>query len=295
MSEFNSEPIDIVIPWVNPNDETWKASFNYWKEKLTGNKDACRYRDWGFIRYVLRSIDENCPWCRYVFLILASPSQVPDWLNTSNPRLKIVYHEDYIPKEFLPTFNSNVIELFYSRIEELSENFILCNDDTFFCTKQNESFFFKNNIPLCTTGTRSMGGTHWEKTLRNSMNTACDLLKANRMSYCFNTEHLPVCYTKSLQQFILSKINLSFMQPNKFRKDNDLTHFMFYDTMILSKHFIATRSRGRFYLVSSYAGTLNFNCPVMCVNEGEQSSASAIKNCLTQVSKRFSKKTGFEK
>ena len=148
MSEFNDEPIDIVVPWVNPNDSVWRKEFEYWKKKETGNKDACRYRDWGFIKFVLRSIEENCPWCRYVFLVLSGPSQIPDWLNIENPKLKIIFHKDYIPEEFLPTFNSNVIELFYSNIKELSENFILINDDMFFCQKKNEDFFFKNNIPV---------------------------------------------------------------------------------------------------------------------------------------------------
>lgn len=39
MSEFNSEPIDIVVPWVNPNDNEWQNLFNYWKEKENSGPD----------------------------------------------------------------------------------------------------------------------------------------------------------------------------------------------------------------------------------------------------------------
>ena len=31
MSEFNSEPIDIIVPWVNSNDPIWKKEFDYWQ------------------------------------------------------------------------------------------------------------------------------------------------------------------------------------------------------------------------------------------------------------------------
>ena len=35
------------------------------------------------------------------------------------PKLKLVSHKDYIPAEYLPTFNSNVIELWLHKIPEL--------------------------------------------------------------------------------------------------------------------------------------------------------------------------------
>jgi hypothetical protein len=55
-----------------------------------------------------------------------------------------VKHEDYIPKEYLPTFNANTIELNFHRIKELSEHFVYFNDDTFITNYMNESDFFEN-------------------------------------------------------------------------------------------------------------------------------------------------------
>lgn len=293
MSKFNSEPIDIVIPWVNPNDPVWKKDFEYWKQKETGNKDACRYRDWGFIKFVFRSIEENCPWCRYVFLVLSGPSQIPNWLNTNNPRLKIVYHNDYIPAEFLPTFNSNVIELFYSNIEELSENFILCNDDTFFCQKKTEDFFFKHDLPIMLNTTKHCSHVSWEHTLVNSSNILKQFFNvpANTIYY---SGHLPVCYNKSLQQFILYKLNLNFMKQSKFRKSTDITHFTFLTAQGLTKHSIFDNtSRGIHYTITNTLLNLNFNTPMMCVNEGELSTVRAIKHCLSSLETHFTHK-GFE-
>ena len=40
-------------------------------------------------------------------------------------------HRDFIPAEYLPTFNSNTIELNIHRIEGLADRFVLFNDDTF--------------------------------------------------------------------------------------------------------------------------------------------------------------------
>lgn len=294
MSEFNDEPIDIVVPWVNPNDSVWRKEFEYWKKKETGNKDACRYRDWGFIKFVLRSIEENCPWCRYVFLVLSGPSQIPDWLNIENPKLKIIFHKDYIPEEFLPTFNSNVIELFYSNIKELSENFILINDDMFFCQKKNEDFFFKNNIPVIFKKPQKFYNDRWSKTLINSRNLANKILNKND-SFMFSGIHLPICYKKSLQQFIFTKIDLSFMKNNKFRKENDLTHFLYLDIQGKTGNCIINNTpRGINQPIRQQQSYL-FNYPMICINENEFSTDIGCKLAVKSLSLKFNKKSSFEK
>ena len=60
----------------------------------------------------------------------------------------MVRHEEFIPKEYLPTFNSNVIELNLHRIKDLSEKFVLFNDDLFILKDTTEEDFFKNNLPV---------------------------------------------------------------------------------------------------------------------------------------------------
>ena len=47
-----------------------------------------------------------------------------------NPKVKIIDHTEIIPKKYLPTFNSDVIESFIYNIPELSEIFLYNNDDT---------------------------------------------------------------------------------------------------------------------------------------------------------------------
>jgi hypothetical protein len=70
---------------------------------------------------------------------------IPNFLNTENPKLEIVRYEDYIPKEYLPVFNSNTIEMNYHRIDDLSENFVLFNDDMIPLQPIDEEYYFQNN------------------------------------------------------------------------------------------------------------------------------------------------------
>ena len=134
--------IDYVLPWVNPNDKFWQqqhALYSDSKQVLEGVNSA-RFRDNCTLKYVLRSIEVFAPWINNVYLILSSDSQVEPWMNTKN--LKIVYHDQYIPKEYLPTFNSTTIEAYLCRIPGLEEHFIYGNDDTFIAKPCQPKDFF---------------------------------------------------------------------------------------------------------------------------------------------------------
>ena len=151
MSKKTNSKIDIVIPWVDGNDPEWQKEKAKYDKNNTGSfddwtKSTIRYRDWGTLKYVFRGIEKNMPWVNKIYFVTCG--QKPDWLNVDNEKLVLVNHKDYIPKEYLPTFNSNVIELNFHRIKGLSENFIAFNDDFFVLKKVKETEFFKNNLPV---------------------------------------------------------------------------------------------------------------------------------------------------
>lgn len=104
-----------------------------------------RYRDFGTLKYLLRSIDKFAPWVRNVYLVTCD--QKPEWLNISHPKLKLVSQNSFIPSEYSPTFNSNAIELNFHRIEGLSENFVYFNDDMLLTAPTCPEDFFKNDMP----------------------------------------------------------------------------------------------------------------------------------------------------
>jgi len=63
-------------------------------------------------------------------VILVTNGQVPNWLNVSNPRLRLVTHKEIFEKpENLPTFNSNAIECQLSRIPGIAPCWFSLNDD----------------------------------------------------------------------------------------------------------------------------------------------------------------------
>lgn len=143
--------IDFVIPWVDDSDSEWLSERN----KYEGSSDSAsahgqdkRYRDWGLLRYFFRSVALNAPWVRKVHFL--TYGHLPKWLDTSNPKLHIVKHEDYIPHEYLPTFNSNVIELNANRIEGLAEQFVLFNDDLIVLNRTSEDDYFHKGLPRAT-------------------------------------------------------------------------------------------------------------------------------------------------
>ncbi len=134
--------IDIVIPWVDGSDLCWR------KERAKYSGEDVRdewYRDWRLLPFLFRGVEKFAPWVSRVHFV--TWGHVPQWLNLDCDKLNIVNHRDYIPNEYLPTFNSNAIELNFHRIPNLSENFILFNDDTFLISPVNESDFFKKGLP----------------------------------------------------------------------------------------------------------------------------------------------------
>ena len=137
--------IDFVITWVDGTDINWLNEKKKYDSELNITDTICRYRDMGTLKYWFRSVEKFTPWINKIYFI--TYGHLPKWLNKYNEKLVIVNHKDFIPKEYLPTYNSNAIELNLFRIKELSENFVLFNDDFFILKKMKKEDFFKNNLP----------------------------------------------------------------------------------------------------------------------------------------------------
>ena len=141
-----AEKIDFVILWVDGTDPDWQRQRrSYDREDLDNGDDENRFRDWGLMKYWFRGAERFAPWVNRIFLV--TNGQVPKWLDLTHPKLRLVKHQDYIPEKFLPTFNSNVIELWLHKIPELGEQFVLFNDDMFLTAPVKPEDFFKNGLP----------------------------------------------------------------------------------------------------------------------------------------------------
>lgn len=140
--------IDFVVTWVDMNDPEWKKDFMKYSGMQQNESNSvvdARFRDYGFLKYWFRGVEKFAPWVRKIHFI--SSGQIPDWLDTSNPKLNLVKHSDYIPNEFLPTYNSVVIERYIHRIPGLAEHFVYFNDDFYIIRPVSTERFFRNGLP----------------------------------------------------------------------------------------------------------------------------------------------------
>jgi len=141
-----AEEMSFVYSWVNGSDPRHlelKSQYNG-GEKKADNRD----RSVDELRYSLRSFEKFLPWHKGKIYIV-TPNQVPVWLDTKNPRIKVIDQDDIIPSEANPTFNSFLMEMYLDKIPGISERFVYLNDDYFFRTYTHPRFFFaeKNFAP----------------------------------------------------------------------------------------------------------------------------------------------------
>ena len=135
--------IDVIISYVNGSDSNWVRE--YIKTTRTHNPSGIRYRSWGTLKYLLRGISKYMPFVRNVILVVSGHSQIPVWLDRK--AVRVVYHKDFIPEKFLPTFNSCTIESFFWNIEGLADKVIYFNDDMFPVGDMVETDFFTEDKP----------------------------------------------------------------------------------------------------------------------------------------------------
>ena len=269
-----SYPIDFIITWVDDSDPAWIAEKRrYSVDRKQESDDSCsRYRDWGFLKYCFRGIEKYTPWVNKVFFVTCG--HVPDWLNLEAPKLVHVRHDEYIPKEYLPTFSSHPIELNFHRIAELSEHFVYFNDDTLITSETSPDFFFKAGMPVHPTEvkpiTTSPGNEIYAHILLNdtmTVNKYCDTRKLiwqntskwfSLKSHTLNeirknlrfsryhdfpglrNEHLPVPLLKStittMWELEYEKLNQTSLR--KFRDIRDVNQYLFRYWEIATNKFV---------------------------------------------------------
>lgn len=147
-----TQPIDLVIAYVNNNDLVWRKNYvdfcskNRLQEKIVEMLGA-RYGGITFIYDQLKLVTKNMPWINKIYLLLSNKEQIIPSLLPTN--CEIILHKDFIPPQFLPTFNSTTIEMFLWNIKGLSEKFIYANDDMLPTDALKPSdFFYGNKIKI---------------------------------------------------------------------------------------------------------------------------------------------------
>lgn len=261
--------IDFIVTWVDMNDSKWKADFAAYSGKIDNKKNEvseARFRDYGFLKYWFRGVEKFAPWVRKIHFVTCG--QHPEWLNTAHPKLQLVNHEDYIPNEFLPCFNSSLIEIYLHKIPNLAEKFVYFNDDFFIINNLAKERFFENDLPKDIAAFRiNFGLSLWSKCLKNnialinkhfdkkkvferdhakwfdesygSRDRITKLLSSYDKFVTLRTPHNAQPYLKSTYQDVWSHAEkeLKEMSLNRFRSPNDYTQELFRTWQICKSDF----------------------------------------------------------
>jgi len=201
--------IDFVVLWVDMDDPAWKADFARCSglaatDNSRNETSEARFRDYGFLKYWFRGVERFAPWVRRIHFVTCG--QKPAWLDETNPRLNLVSHRDFIPAEFLPTFNSGVIESHLHRIPGLAERFVFFNDDFFLTRDTPVERFFQDGLPCDIAAFRfNSGGSQWARMLRNNVRIINANFDKRRVMRAFAAKWFaPIYGTRALWNYLLA-------------------------------------------------------------------------------------------
>ena len=129
---LKNEPIDVLITYVDLNDKHYISKIPRIKKEKDNNE----------LKYSLRSILQNIPWIRKIFILM--PNEKVSFLKPIkeiNEKIVYVKDKDYLGFESnsSPTIQFNLHKM---KKFNISENFILMDDDNFIAQPLEKSDFF---------------------------------------------------------------------------------------------------------------------------------------------------------
>lgn len=310
--------IDIVVTYLNDSDKKWREEFAYWKGREVSkgqadinNRQAFgeeRLRDWGTFKYWFRGIEKNCPWVNKVFLIVQNENHIPKWLNRNNPKLRIVFHDEFIPKELLPVFNIVPILMYLDNIKDLGEYYIISDDDEFFLNPIKEDRFLRDNKPVHADNRIPFEYYNMDTSdkvffdiLNNNLRLEEKYMK-EKVKYGFY--HLPDIRKKSFNQKIMEenyKEILESQKASKFRHPSNISCTIFSDLLKICD---IAYIDNNLYNNCSYCclkSIVNFNIykdkDIVCFNDTELLDNYEItrKKLIAFLNSKFPNKCSFEK
>lgn len=231
-------PIDVVFTWVDDSDLEWQQRYQKHKDMADSDTlgqhatDEARFSNHDELRYSVKSVELFLPWVRHIYII--TDNQRPTWLQTSE-RIKIIDHREIIENQYLPTFNSHVIEAHLHKIPGLAEHFIYFNDDVFVARPLPVGHFFKGNgiaslfLSQKSLITMQAKGTN-TPTLSASYNAIEIFNRDFQIAIDTPLVHTYVPLRRSIFEGSYKKYEneIKSFLPNKFRTNNDMNMATFF-------------------------------------------------------------------
>lgn len=292
--------MDIVITYVDGNDPVWKRDYEKYTNVPVMQK---RFRDWGTLKYLLRGIETYMPFIRNVYLVVSHPSQVPSWADTS--QLKIVLHEDIIPKEYLPTFNCNPIEMHLHRIPGLDEEYLYFNDDLYPLAPCRSEDFFRDGKGVLKFSRHFFVSGMYKHICKNSDSLARKALGMKDSWSFVRPQHTCTAMLKSQCEELYSKCEKEILSSlTRTRTAENLNQYLFLDYQyykglminekISNKHFSVALASPR----KLYDYIMNPSRNLMCVNDVNLSESryETLREAMIRAfEQKFPSKSRFEK
>lgn len=315
--EKRNVDIDLVYLWVNGNDPAWIAKRDAFIGKAEDNSPInCKGRsaDNDELKYSLRSVEKYAPWIRKIFVV--TDNQVPQWLDTSNPKIRIVDHREIMPLQNLPCFNSSLIEKFFHKIPGLSERFLYANDDMFINEAVSvDDFFAPDGFPFVRLTRNRYRKLRWfwrEKICKHPLkNYSATVARASRLVdekygiyYTGMPHHNIDAYMKSNCRRVAEEVlREEFVAngKNRIRSDDDVQRIAYSYVALAEKHghlsYVTSKTSMlvRIHKPKDYEKLKNYRPMFFCMNDSEYATDSdriASKNVLEE---RFPEKSQFEK
>lgn len=307
----------MVYFWVDGNDPTWRAKHDAFCGKTSGTVETNginRFANNDELKYSLRSVAMYAPWIRKIFII--TDDQVPVWLDTSNPNVKIIDHKDILPAESLPCFNSCLIGHYAYRTPGLAEHFLLGNDDTYINREVAPGdFFTSDGLPIVRLRRMYFRKLRWsfrenvrKKTLSNYRRTlqrASQLVSDKFGHYYTGIPHHNInALLKSVCRDVAENIMRDeFVANNKnhIRNDDDVQNVVFSYVALAEK-------RGKLRYVTDkesmivkihkdkhYERLDKYRPMLFCMNDSEYANDRGRAMAKAYLEKRFPDKSEFEK
>lgn len=313
-------PVDIVYLWCNSNDKQWRARKNEELKKYNKPLDndatnECRFINNDELIYSLRSLEKYASWINNIFIV--TDNQIPEQIDTDNPKIHIIDHTQILPKEALPTFNASAIETALHNISNLSEHFLFANDDMFFGRPVSKNFFFnEDGFPIFRFAKRRIINKPYYHLYGSMVHSAYALVENNiGKSFPYFPHHNIDAYRKSDIEECVEFFKEGFVKTanQKFREKDCIQRSIY-------EYYAIAKKRGECKIIDNLAEKIKakitnkgldalqiglsqkklpmlnkYNPALFCINDSKKTTDSDRLAMRIYLEKRFPMPSAFEK
>lgn len=297
--------VDYIFPYVDSSDPNWQKMASAYFPNKTWKPQ--RFRELGFLKYLFRGFAENMPWLHNIIMLVDFKSQIPKWLKLENTNIRVVTLDEFVPKKYLPTFNSNTIEMFLANIPDLSEYLIYGNDDFIPLSKSEiTDYFTDEGLPRISYKLKDSARTAFRKQCKRNWDiVAAHFPDINLGKGKFYEQlHCPQPITLSLLKEaseVLEKERINSITRKRDFNGKNLSQYIYFNYTIVSRK--CEKKNGDYVYKDLTVNNLKsiikeIECSKnkwICLNDSAKTKLSIIKDIIKELEEKFPDKCTYEK